>query len=89
MKIANLFSVLKVEYILRIFGATALLFLAVACLVVPGAAEAQEKAVTIVLQEEPSTLDPCHVMSGIIGRVALGNIVETLTVRDQTPGCQD
>jgi peptide/nickel transport system substrate-binding protein len=86
MKTANLFSILKARHILRIFGAAVLPFLAFAYPIVPGSAEAQEKAVTVVLAEEPSTLDPCHVMSGIVGRVALGNIVETLTVRDQKTG---
>lgn len=42
--------------------------------------------VTIVLNEEPANLDPCEVASDFIGRVALGNIYEALTVRDVQTG---
>lgn len=49
-----------------------------------GGAWAQD--VTIVLNEEPSSLDPCEVASDHIGRVALGNIFEGLTSRDVATG---
>lgn len=42
--------------------------------------------VTIVLNEEPSNLDPCEVASDFVGRVALGNIFEALTSRDPHTG---
>lgn len=47
---------------------------------------AQADTVTVVLNEEPSNLDPCEVASDFIGRVALGNIYEALTVRDPETG---
>jgi len=86
MKTVDLFPILKVGHTVRIFGVVALACVAMTCFVVAEPVEAQEKAVAVVLAEEPSTLDPCHVMSGIVGRVALGNIVETLTLRDQKTG---
>lgn len=49
-------------------------------------AYAQDYDVTIVLNEEPSSLDPCQVASDHIGRVALGNIFEGLTSRDVATG---
>lgn len=49
-------------------------------------AYAQDYDVTIVLNEEPSSLDPCQVASDHIGRVALGNIFEGLTSRDVDTG---
>lgn len=53
-------------------------------LLLAGTAFAQD--VTIVLNQEPSNLDPCEVASDHIGRVALGNIFEALTRRDATSG---
>lgn len=46
----------------------------------------QEYDVTIVLNEEPSTLDPCQMASDHNGRVGLGNIYEGLTGRDVATG---
>ncbi len=51
-----------------------------------GTAFAQDYELTVVLNEEPSTLDPCQVASDFIGRVALGNIYEALTSRDVDTG---
>lgn len=49
-------------------------------------AMAQDYDVTIVLNEEPSTLDPCQMASDHNGRVGLGNIYEGLTGRDVATG---
>jgi len=52
----------------------------------PHSSWAQDGTVTIVLSDEPSTLDPCQAQSNAVGRVNLGNIVETLTRRDSATG---
>lgn len=59
---------------------------AVLALSLAGPAMAADPDVTIVLNEEPSNLDPCEVASDFIGRVALGNIFEALTRRDANTG---
>lgn len=51
-----------------------------------GSAMAQDYDVVIVLNEEPSTLDPCQMASDHNGRVGLGNIYEALTSRDVATG---
>lgn len=65
---------------LGIASAVALLALAVAPV------EAGAASVTIVLSDEPSTLDPCQSASNAVGRVNLGNMFETLIVRDIQTG---
>lgn len=52
----------------------------------PLAAGAQDGTVTVVLPDEPATLEGCMAMDNAIGRVNLGNIVEALTVRDTDTG---
>lgn len=47
---------------------------------------AQDAAVTIVLADEPATLDPCMSAANINGRVSLGNLYEGLTTRDSDTG---
>lgn len=49
-------------------------------------AQAFGQDVTIVLPDEPSTLEACQAFENAIGRVNLGNLVETLTVRDPVSG---
>lgn len=66
----------------RLGGLAAALF----ALSMAGNAAAQDYDVTIVLNEEPSSLDPCEVASDHIGRVGLGNIFEGLTRRDVSTG---
>lgn len=66
----------------RLGGLAAALF----ALSMAGNATAQDYDVTIVLNEEPSSLDPCEVASDHIGRVGLGNIFEGLTRRDVSTG---
>jgi len=50
------------------------------------AAGAQERSVTIVLSDDPTTLEPCFAMSDSVGRVTLHNVVEPLVQRDPTTG---
>ncbi len=52
----------------------------------PYAAGAQERTVTVVLPDEPATLDGCQSANNAVGRVVLGNIVEAFTVRDTETG---
>ena len=52
----------------------------------PHTAGAQDGTVTVVLPDEPETLEGCQAMSNSVGRVNLGNIVEALTVRDTETG---
>ncbi|SIO11384.1 ABC transporter substrate-binding protein [Vannielia litorea] len=47
---------------------------------------AQEAAVTVVLGDEPATLDPCYTAARSNGLVALGNLYEGLTARDHDTG---
>lgn len=47
---------------------------------------AQAADVTVVVEEEPATLDPCFTAVGSIGLVALGNLYEGLTARDHSTG---
>ena len=47
---------------------------------------AQERAVTIVLPEEPDIIDPCHASRSNIGRVVKQNVAETLTEIDPADG---
>jgi peptide/nickel transport system substrate-binding protein len=47
---------------------------------------AQDRDITIVLQEEPFSVEPCDANTSIIGKVLKQNIVETLTDRDPTTG---
>ena len=49
-------------------------------------AGAQDRTVTVVLPDEPETLEACQAMSNSVGRVNLGNLVEALTVRDTDTG---
>jgi peptide/nickel transport system substrate-binding protein len=72
----------NVKYQKRLGGLAASLFM----LSMAGTALAADYDVTIVLNEEPSSLDPCEVASDHIGRVALGNIFEGLTSRDVATG---
>jgi peptide/nickel transport system substrate-binding protein len=47
---------------------------------------AQDKDVTIVLQEEPFSVEPCDANTSIIGKVLKQNIVETLVDKDPITG---
>lgn len=47
---------------------------------------AQDRNVTLVLPEEPNTLDPCDTSSSQVGRVLRQNITEALTVTDPETG---
>lgn len=67
---------------MKLGGLAASLF----ALTMAGSAFGQEYDVTIVLNEEPSTLDPCQMASDHNGRVGLGNIFEALTHRDVQTG---
>lgn len=60
--------------------------LGVALVASSSTAWAQDFDVRIVLSEEPATLDPCQTSANVNGRVALGNIFEALTDRDQQTG---
>jgi hypothetical protein len=57
-----------------------------------GGAVAQERAITIVLPEEPDIVDPCHASRSNIGRIVKQNVAETLTeidpkgTRSERPG---
>jgi peptide/nickel transport system substrate-binding protein len=51
-----------------------------------GLAEAAGKDITIVLQEEPFSVEPCDANTSIIGKVLKQNIVETLVDRDPATG---
>jgi peptide/nickel transport system substrate-binding protein len=51
-----------------------------------GSAAAQERAVTIVLPEEPDIVDPCHASRSNIGRIVKQNVAETLTEIDPKDG---
>lgn len=51
-----------------------------------GALAQDDKSVTIVLQAEPSTLEPCEATSDEVGRVTLHNVVETLVQRHPGTG---
>ncbi len=63
------------------YMATGLAVVLLTASVLTSPVSAQEKSVTIVLSDEPSTLDPCQSAFNAIGRVNLHNIVETFTVR--------
>ncbi len=52
----------------------------------PQAAGAQDGTVTVVLPDEPATLEACQSADNSVGRVALGNLVEAFTVRDTETG---
>lgn len=67
------------------FRGGAKFLLASAALMVLGS-QAWAQGVTVVLPDEPPTLEACQSMENAIGRVGLGNIVESLTVRDQATG---
>lgn len=58
----------------------------ICALLIAGPAYSKDYDVTIVLNQEPSTLDPCQVAADHVGRVALGNIFEGLTSRDLKTG---
>jgi peptide/nickel transport system substrate-binding protein len=60
--------------------------LVVAAALAAGAAQAQERSVTIVLSDDPTTLEPCSASSDSIGRVILHNVVEPLVQRNPTTG---
>lgn len=62
------------------------MFAAIVCagLFVPFTAQARD--VTIVLADEPATLDPCMTSANINGRVSLGNLYEGLTTRNIESG---
>ena len=47
---------------------------------------AQSRDITIVLQEEPYSVEPCNANTSIIGKVLRQNIVETLVDRDPDTG---
>jgi peptide/nickel transport system substrate-binding protein len=51
-----------------------------------GAAQAQDRSVTIVLSDDPTTLEPCEATSDSIGRVTLHNVVEPLVQRSPGTG---
>lgn len=50
------------------------------------ASQAQNRDITIVLQEEPFSVEPCDANTSIIGKVLKQNIVETLVDRDPVTG---
>jgi peptide/nickel transport system substrate-binding protein len=50
------------------------------------ASRAQSHDITIVLQEEPFSVEPCDANTSIIGKVLKQNIVETLVDRDPATG---
>ena len=50
------------------------------------AAQAAGKDITIVLQEEPFSVEPCNANTSIIGKVLKQNIVETLVSRNAVTG---
>lgn len=60
--------------------------LALSAILLAGPAAAQDRGVTVVLTEEPSTLDPCQTAANHNGRVSLGNIFEGLTHRNIRTG---
>ncbi|HET6468571.1 MAG TPA: ABC transporter substrate-binding protein [Geminicoccaceae bacterium] len=60
--------------------------LLLAAMLAGGAAVAQERAITIVLPEEPDIIDPCHASRSNIGRVVKQNVAETLTEIDPADG---
>ncbi len=47
---------------------------------------AQERNITIVLPEEPNTLDPCDTSSSQVGRILRQNVTEALTVINPETG---
>jgi peptide/nickel transport system substrate-binding protein len=47
-----------------------------------GTTSAQERAITIVLPEEPDIVDPCHASRSNIGRIVKQNVAETLVEID-------
>lgn len=65
---------------LNVAGGTALLLL------LSGGVMAQTADVTVVLGDEPATLDPCFTAARSNGLVALGNLYEGLTARDHETG---
>jgi peptide/nickel transport system substrate-binding protein len=60
--------------------------LLVATALAGGTASAQERAITIVLPEEPDIVDPCHASRSNIGRIVKQNVAETLTEIDPSDG---
>lgn len=42
--------------------------------------------VTVVLDKEPPTLEPCHALQGLVGRVVANNLSESLLKRDPATG---
>jgi peptide/nickel transport system substrate-binding protein len=65
---------------------TALPALLLAATLAGGNAAAQERAITIVLPEEPDIVDPCHASRSNIGRIVKQNVAETLTEIDPKDG---
>ena len=47
---------------------------------------AQDRTITVVLKEEPITLDPCQTVNDNVGKASLGTIVERLARRDFKTG---
>ena len=52
----------------------------------PSQAQMNDKWITVVLDEEPITLDGCHMTSSTVGRVTRQNIAESLTEIDPQVG---
>ena len=67
-------------------GAAASLAFAAVAFGLPVAASAQSHDITIVLQEEPFSVEPCDANTSIIGKVLKQNIVETLVDRNAATG---
>jgi len=63
-----------------------LLPILIGAVLLSSAAFAQDKDVTIVLQEEPFSVEPCDANTSIIGKVLKQNIVETLVDKDAVSG---
>lgn len=57
----------------------------VVCTVAPAAA-AGDKDVTVVLQEEPPSMEPCNSNTSIIGKVLKQNVIESLVDRNVKTG---
>ena len=66
-------SVLKPVFVAVVVGLLSLSF-------------AQERDVTLVLPEEPNTLDPCDTSSSQVGRILRQNVTEALTVTNPETG---
>lgn len=71
----------------RLSSTTLALLLAGAAVTAGGAAAAQDDtAITVVLEQEPDTLDPCELTKKNVGYVIRENIIETVTEIDQQTG---